>query len=159
MGLQVRRVVTGHDDNGRAIVVIDEVAKNIVRKRPGYESAVIWSTESFPADNTDPTDGATRNVATSVPSGTVFRVVCYEPGVSPRVHRTDSLDYAIIISGEIDMELEPGTEVHLKAGDVVVQRGTVHNWIHRGSEPCVIAYVLTSANPLSMAGKTLGSFG
>lgn len=159
MGLQVRRVVTGHDDNGRAVVVIDEVAKNIVRKRPGYESAVIWSTESFPADNTDATDGATRNVATSVPNGTVFRVVCYESGVSPRVHRTDSLDYAIIISGEIDMELEQGTEVHLKAGDVVVQRGTVHNWIHRGSEPCVIAYVLTSATPLSVSGKTLSSFG
>ncbi len=159
MGLQVRRVVTGHDDSGRAVVVIDEVAKNIVRKRPGYESAVIWSTESFPADNTDPTDGATRNVATSVPNGTVFRVVCYEPGVTPRVHRTDSLDYAIIISGEIDMELEPGAEVHLKAGDVVVQRGTVHNWIHRGSVPCVIAYVLTSATPLSVAGKTLSSFG
>jgi quercetin dioxygenase-like cupin family protein len=159
MGLQVRRVVTGHDDEGRAVVVIDEVAKNISRKRPGYESAVIWSTESFPADNTDPTDGATRNVPTAVPNGTVFRVVCYEPGVSPRVHRTDSLDYAIIVSGEIDMELERGTEVHLKAGDVVVQRGTVHNWIHRGSEPCVIAYVLTSAAPLSVSGKTLSSFG
>ncbi len=159
MGLQVRRVVTGHDDSGRAVVVIDEVAKNIVRKRPGYESAVIWSTESFPADNTDSTDGASRNVATSVPNGTVFRIVRYEPGVAPRVHRTDSLDYVIIISGEIDMELEQGTEVHLKAGDVVVQRGTVHNWIHRSSEPCVIAYVLTSAIPLSVAGKTLGSFG
>jgi quercetin dioxygenase-like cupin family protein len=159
MSLQVRRVVTGHDDSGRAVVIIDEVAKNIVRKRPGYESSVIWSTESFPADNTDPTDGASGNVATSVPNGTVFRVVRYEPGVSPRVHRTDSLDYAIIISGEIDMELEQGDEVHLKAGDVVVQRGTVHNWIHRGSEACVIAYVLTSAIPLSVSGKTLSSFG
>ncbi len=103
--------------------------------------------------------GSTRNVPTSVPNGTVFRVVRYEPGVTPRVHRTDSLDYAIIISGEIDMELEKGAEVHLKAGDVVVQRGTVHNWIHRGSEPCVIAYVLTSATPLSVAGKTLSAYG
>jgi quercetin dioxygenase-like cupin family protein len=159
MSLQVRRVVTGHDKDGRAVVEIDEVASNIVRKRPGYESAVIWSTEQFPADNTDPTDGATRNVATSTPNGTVFRVVRYEAGVAPRVHRTDSLDYAIIISGEIDMELEKGNEVHLKAGDVVVQRGTVHNWIHRGTEPTVIAYVLTGAVPLAVGGKTLNSFG
>jgi quercetin dioxygenase-like cupin family protein len=57
------------------------------------------------------------------------------------------------------MELEKGEEVHLKAGDVIVQRGTVHNWIHRGSEPCVIAYVLTSANPPSASGKTMKAFG
>ncbi len=159
MGLQVRRVVTGHDKNGRAVVQIDEMAHNIVSKRPGYESSVIWATETFPADNSDDTDGATRQVPTSVPNGTVFRVVRYEPGVAPRVHRTDSLDYAIIISGEIDMELEKGTEVHLKAGDVVVQRSTIHNWIHRGTEPCVIAFVLTSAAPLSLGGKTLSAFG
>lgn len=159
MGLNVRRVVTGHDDAGRAVVVKDEIASNIVRKRPGYESCVIWATELFPADNDDPTDGATRDVPTSVPNGTVFRVVRYEPGVAPRVHRTDSLDYAIVLSGEIDMELEKGTEVHLKAGDVVVQRGTVHNWIHRGSEPCVIAFVLTSAKPLHVAGEAVAAFG
>jgi quercetin dioxygenase-like cupin family protein len=159
MGLRVRRVVTGHSADGRAIVVKDSVAENIVRKRPGYESCVVWATEGFPADNDDPTDGATRNVPTSVPNGTVFRVVRYEPGVAPRVHRTDSLDYAIILSGEIDMELEKGNEIHLKAGDVVVQRGTIHNWIHRGSEPCVIAFILTSAKPLSAGGKAVAAFG
>ena len=63
MGLDVRRVVTGHDAEGKAIVVIDEVAKNIVRKRPGYESAVIWATETFPADLSDDTDGAAREVS------------------------------------------------------------------------------------------------
>ncbi len=159
MDLKVRRVVTGHDADGKAIIVQDAVAENIVRKRPGYQSCVLWATEDFPADNDDPTDGATRNVPTSVPNGTVFRIVRYEPGVAPRVHRTDSLDYAIILSGEIDMELEKGNEIHLKAGDVVVQRGTVHNWIHRGTEPCVIAYVLTSAKPLSAHGKAAPAFG
>jgi quercetin dioxygenase-like cupin family protein len=158
MSLLVRRVVTGHDRNGRAIVAIDEVAQNIVRKRPGYASCVVWATESFPADNLDETDGAARDVATSVPNGTVFRIVRYEPGVTPRVHRTDSLDYAVIISGEIDMELD-GTEVHLRAGDVIVQRGTVHNWIHRGTEPCVIAFVLTSAKPLAIGANKLEAFG
>jgi quercetin dioxygenase-like cupin family protein len=159
MTVKVRRVVTGHDSRGKAIVKIDEIAKNVVTKRPGYSSCVIWSTETFPSDNTDETDGATRNVATSTPNGTVFRVVRYEPGVSPRVHRTDSLDYAIVISGEIDMELEAGDVVQLKAGDVVVQRGTVHNWIHRGTEPCVIAYVLTSAKPLVVGENKLNAFG
>ncbi len=159
MGLEVRRVVTGHDAEGRAIVVADSTMTNIVRKRPGYESSVLWATENFPADNDDPADGATRNVPTSVPNGTVFRIVRYEPGVAPRVHRTDSLDYAIILSGEIDMELEKGEEVHLRAGDVVIQRGTVHNWIHRGAEPCVIAFVLTSAKPLSAGGKAAPAFG
>jgi len=159
MGLNVRRVVTGHDKNGRSVVAIDEVTSNIVRKRPGYESSVIWSSDCFPSNNTDSVDGATKPVGTSVPNGTVFRVVRYEPGVAPRVHRTDSLDYAIIISGEIDMELDDGVEVNLKAGDVIVQRGTVHNWIHRGSEPCVIAYVLTSAIPMSASEKSLAAFG
>jgi mannose-6-phosphate isomerase-like protein (cupin superfamily) len=159
MTVSVRRVVTGHNENGKAIVKIDEVAKNIVTKRPGYSSCVIWSTEEFPADNADGTDGATRNVATSVPNGTVFRVVQYEPGVAPRVHRTDSLDYAIVVEGEIDMELEDGVSVHLKAGDVVVQRATVHNWINRGPGTCTIAYVLTSAKPLRLGDKSLEAFG
>lgn len=108
MTVSVRRIVTGHDSEGKVIVKIDEIANNIVRKRPGYSSCVIWSTERFPADNTDESDGAARNVPTSVPNGTVFRVVQYEPGVSPRVHRTDSLDYAIVVSDEIDMELDDG---------------------------------------------------
>lgn len=102
MCLKVRRVGTGHDSNGRAIVVKYSIAENIVRKRPGYESCVLWATEEFPADNDDPIDGATRNVPTSVPNGTVLRVVRYELDGAPRVHRTDSLDYAIILSGEID---------------------------------------------------------
>lgn len=159
MALEVRRVVTGHDAEGRAVVKSDGVMTNIVRKRKGYESSVIWSTTGFPADLDDETDGAERDIPTAVPDGTVFRVVRYEPGVEPRVHRTETLDYALILSGEIDMELEQGTEVHLKAGDVVVQRGTVHNWIHRGTEPVVIAYVLTGARAPVRNGAELESFG
>jgi quercetin dioxygenase-like cupin family protein len=156
MGLTVRRVVTGHDETGRAVVVSDAVAENISRKRAGYESCVLWSTTSVPADNADPTDGATHDVATSVADGTVFRVVRYAPGVAPRVHRTESLDYAVVISGEIDMELDDGVTVHLCAGDVLVQRGTVHNWINRGTEPCVIGFVLVGAKPLPQAGAGFG---
>lgn len=158
MTLQVRRVVTGHDESGRAVVTVDEIARNVISSRPGAASAVIWSTEGFPVDNTDELDGALRDVKTSETNGTVFRVVRYEPGVSPRVHRTDSIDYAVVISGQIDMQLDD-TEVRLKAGDVLVQRGTIHNWVNRGSEPCVIAFVLVGAKPVTIGGKTLHARG
>jgi quercetin dioxygenase-like cupin family protein len=88
----------------------------------------------------------------------VFRVIEYSPGVAPRRHRTDSIDYAVVLKGEIDMELD-GTEVHLKAGDVLVQRGTIHNWVNRGTEPCVIAFVLVDAKPATAGGKALPAEG
>jgi len=80
------------------------------------------------------------------------------PGVSPRNHRTDSIDYAVVMSGEVDMILDD-TTVHLNAGDVLVQRGTIHNWINRGTEPCVIAFVLIAAKPVMVGGKVLQAQG
>ncbi|HXZ55300.1 MAG TPA: cupin domain-containing protein [Burkholderiales bacterium] len=159
MTVKVRRVVTGHDANGHAVVKIDEVSKNIVSSRPGASACVIWTTDSIPADNTGDADAGLKKTGTTLPGGTVFRVVEFSPGVSPRVHRTDSIDYAVVISGEIDMELEKGDEVHLKAGDVLVQRGTVHNWINRGTAPCVIAFALIDAKPATAGGKKLEAFG
>ncbi len=158
MPLNIRRVVTGHDDDGKAIVLFDEICKNLRSGRERHHSCVIWSTGSFPADNSHNDDGALRTVASTDPGGSVFRVVRYEPGVSPRNHRTDSIDYAVIISGEIDLELD-GTMVHLKQGDVLVQRGTVHNWINRGVEPCVIAFALIAADPVKRAGGVLHAMG
>ena len=159
MTIRVRRVVTGHDGKGRAVVKIDEVSKNVISNRPGASAAVIWTSDTIPADNSGEADAALKKVGTTLPGGTVFRVVEFSPGVSPRVHRTDSIDYAVIVSGEIDMELEKGSEVHLKAGDVLVQRGTVHNWINRGKAPCVIAFALIDAKPAVAGGKTLSAFG
>lgn len=158
MTLNVRRVVTGHDRNGRAIVQIDEISKNTISNRKGASSTVLWSTDGHPIDNADDTDGSLRKLGTSLPQGTVFRVVRYEPGVTPRNHRTDSLDYAVVISGQIDMELDDSV-VHLKAGDLLVQRGTIHNWVNRGTEPCVIAFVLIGAKPVTVGGKTLNEVG
>src|SRR5262245_2124955 len=126
MSLTIRRVVTGHDKNGRAIVSIDESVKNVAQARPGAEAAVIWTSEGFPADNDGSADTAGRKVGTTLANGTVFRVVSFGPGVTPRNHRTDSIDYGTVISGEIDMELDDGRSVHLKASDVLVQRGTIH---------------------------------
>ena len=159
MTLTVRRVVTGHDKNGRAIVTIDETASNVIQGRPGAHAAVIWTSEGFPVDNGGDADTSARKVGTTLDNGTVFRVVSFGPGVAPRNHRTDSIDYAVVISGEIDMELDAGKSVHLKAGDVLVQRGTIHNWVNNGTEPCVIAFVLVAAKPVAVAEKVLHASG
>ena len=158
MALQVRRVVTGHDASGHAVVKIDEVSKNLVSGRPGATACVVWTTESFPVNNTGDADEGLRQVGTTLNNGTVFRVVEFAPGVARRNHRTDSIDYAVVVSGEIDMELDD-TVVHLRAGDVLVQRGTIHNWVNRGTWPCVIAFVLIDAKPVEVGGKVLNAVG
>src|SRR5262247_792268 len=159
MSLTIRRVVTGHDKNGRAIVSIDESVKNATQTRPGAEAAVIWTSEGFPVDNDSSADTSTRKVGTTLAGGTVFRVVSFGPGVAPRNHRTDSIDYAVVMAGEIDMELDDGKSVHLKAGDVLVQRGTIHNWVNKGTAPCIIAFVLVAAKPVTAGGKVLHAEG
>ena len=158
MALQLRRVVTGHDADGHAVVKVDEVSKNLLSNRPGAPACVVWTTESFPVDNTGDSDEGLRKIGTTLNNGTVFRVVEFAPGVAPRNHRTDSIDYAVVMSGEIDMELDDSV-VHLKAGDVLVQRGTIHNWVNRGTEPCVMAFVLIDAKPVEVGGKTLRAEG
>jgi quercetin dioxygenase-like cupin family protein len=158
MPLKLRRVVTGHDANGKAVVKIDEVSQNLSTGRPGRSACVVWTTESFPVNNTGEADEGLRQVGTTLNNGTVFRVIEFSPGVAPRNHRTDSIDYAVVMSGEIDMELDD-TVVHLKAGDVLVQRGTIHNWVNRGTEPCVMAFILIDAKPVEVDGKVLSAVG
>lgn len=158
MSINVRRVVTGHDDQGRAKVLIDETVKNVASQRPGALYSVIWSSEGFPVNNDGDADPSGKKIGTTISDGTVFRIVSFGPGVAPRNHRTDSIDYAVVMSGEIDMELDVG-KVHLKAGDVLVQRGTIHNWVNTGSEPCVIAFTLVSAKSVTAGGKKLSAQG
>ena len=158
MSINIRRVVTGHDVQGKARVLIDEKVSNVISTRPGAHSSVIWSSDALPADNNGDHDPSRKEIGTTIDGGSVFRIVSYGPGVTPRNHRTDSIDYAVVISGEIDMDLD-GEVVHLKAGDVLVQRGTVHNWVNKGSAPCVIAFALISAKPVSAGGKTLHAHG
>ena len=136
MALNIRRVITDHDAQGRAIVAIDEICRNLTSGRPGHQRCDIWSARD----------------------GTVFRLVEYQPGVAPRAHRTETIDYAVVVSGEIDMELD-GTVVHLRAGDALVQQGTLHNWVNRGARPCVIAFVLVAAKPVEHDGKPLRALG
>ena len=157
MASEVRRVVTGHDANGRARVEIDE-AMTLETGPPGGR-AVLWTTVGFPVDNTGSGDTSSRETGLTLPDGTVFRIVQFDPGNSPRRHRTSSVDYAVVMSGEIDMELDGDEVVHLRAGDVLVQRGTVHNWMNRGAEPCRIAFVLIDAEPVSVGGRVLDAEG
>lgn len=158
MTINIRRVVTGHDDQGRAKVLIDEQVTNTFSHRQGAEFSVIWSSEGFPVNNDGDEDPSEKKIGTFVDNGTVFRIVSFAPGVAPRNHRTSSIDYAVVMSGEIDMVLDIGT-VHLKAGDVLVQRGTLHDWINNGTVPCVIAFTLITAKPVIAGGKPLPAQG
>ena len=159
MTLQIRRVVTGHSAEGRAKVEIDENVGNVISNRAGASSSVIWATKGFPVNNDGFEDPTKAEFKTTVDGGTVSRVVRYQPGVAARNHRTDSIDYAVVIAGAIEMELDDGVIVKLKAGDVLVQRGTIHNWVNRGTEDCVIAFVLISARPVVAGSISLEAVG
>tara|TARA_R110000868_G_scaffold128709_5_gene337018 strand:- start:1771 stop:2289 length:519 start_codon:yes stop_codon:yes gene_type:complete len=172
MAATIRRVVTGHDANGTAIVAMDGAAENIrVREANGLTSTLLWVEDATPGDNSGDTDKAARDIGVAPPDGgSVFRIVEFTPdddsvsneemkkelGLAPDsggpvrhpgMHRTRSVDYAIVLSGEIDMLVDED-EVHLKAGDVIVQRGTNHAWANRGTENCRIAFVLIDAKEL-----------
>lgn len=150
--MQVRRVVTGHKENGKATVLIDEISQDVVNPREGCTFFNIWSTK-LPADNEGTADRAKEIIGTAMKDRAVFRVIEYAPGVAPRNHRTNSIDFAVVLSGEIDMTLDDEV-VHLKAGDVLVQRGTIHDWINNSDKPCVIAFVLIDAKPVGALEAT-----
>jgi quercetin dioxygenase-like cupin family protein len=162
MTLVVRRVVTGHDAKGRAIVASDEritaVSRRIGANITGCE---MWSTERMPVDNSEAAAAAQRAgfvkrynyVGTG--QGVAFRITEWAPGHARFTHRTETLDFAIVLSGEIDLELDDGEVVHLRTGDVVIQRGTIHTWVNRGSIPAVTAFVLIDATPVEANGELL----
>jgi mannose-6-phosphate isomerase-like protein (cupin superfamily) len=171
----IRRVVTGKDAAGKAIAIIDSVAGAVHRREEtGVTNTLLWVTDSSPADLSNREDAASRKIGVAPPpGGTIFRVVEFAPereikadhptrlrifqgmGLAPEgesrekprdpsMHRTRTIDYALVLSGEIDMLLDD-SDVHLKAGDVVVQRGTNHAWVNRGSVPCQVAFILIDA--------------
>jgi quercetin dioxygenase-like cupin family protein len=162
MAFEVRRIVTGHDANGRAIVASDERLAGSSRPgRPEMQRCEIWSTDKMPADNSEAAAAAQRAgfvkrynyVGTG--QGSVIRVTELSPGSPKFMHRTETVDYAILLSGECDLELDDGKTVHLKAGDIVVQRGTMHAWVNNGTRPCTFAFILIDADPVAIAGKKL----
>ena len=161
-----RRVVTGHRD-GKAVVLYDGPAPNRkLRQASGVVSTLLWVTDESPADISGSADRAEREIGVPPPrNGSIFRIVQFPPegkamsreavlkemGLSGQaqsthagMHRTRSVDYAVVMEGEIDMLLDD-SEVHLAAGDVLVQQGTNHAWVNRGSRSCRIAFVLIDA--------------
>jgi mannose-6-phosphate isomerase-like protein (cupin superfamily) len=149
----IRRVVTGHDANGVAKVLIDALGTNVRSSRPGSASTLMWSTDQTPADisiGENIEDLGARTLGTAPPAnGTRFTINDIPAGRPGLMHRTETLDYAIVLAGEIDMVMDDSS-VTLRTGDVVIQRGTNHSWVNRGTQPARIAFVLIDANPLGI---------
>lgn len=156
MTFEIRRVVTGHDGDGNAIIRNDEVMTSHERL-PGYQAMTVWCTAQLPVNN----DEEAYNDGQPGPKGqrVLMRIGEMMPGANSAtlMHRTETLDYAVLLSGECDMELDNGEMIRgLKAGDVVIQRGTNHAWIARGTEPVRFLFVLIDADPVRVGDRLLG---
>ena len=175
----LRRVVTGRNQAGKSVVVQNGVAPRLVTTEtlPGLALVEVWATDKIPPLPVSPID-LTTTMKSFVPGagGTRFRIVQF-PGASDRafdqdafrreflakapglaeamelqdsgMHTTASVDYGVVISGEITMELDDGAMVRLKQGDCVVQNGTRHAWRNSSTTPCIMAFVLVGASPPS----------
>ena len=177
---QIRRIVTGHDDTGKAIIESDGICPHVkVREVTDIVSSLLWVTDETPARVDLRQDRAARTIGVPPPAnGSILRVVDFPPvtkeaeaidqevllkgaghhthdGGQTRhafMHRTKSVDYAIVLQGEIDMLLDD-SEVHLKAGDFLVQQATNHAWVNRSDKICRIAFVLIDGvDPLDNSG-------
>ena len=178
---KVRRVVTGHDTQGKSVLLMDGHATNVkeMASMPGLALTDLWETRAAPSSNAGGADAAARPVRLEPPpGGSILRIVEFPPDkvwrasadaaasfksigaghakdashADPMMHTTASVDYIIVLKGEIHAVMETG-ETLLKAGDVLIQRGTNHSWSVRGDEPCVIAAILISARPLGLAAR------
>jgi hypothetical protein len=173
---KIRRVVTGHDKDGKSIFLFDGIAPNVkeMESMPGLALTDLWETTGAPASNSGNADAGARPVRLEPPaSGTILRIVEFPPdavwranadamkafesigaggakdahSADPMMHKTATVDYIIVIKGEIWAIMEKG-ETLLGPGDVLVQRGTNHSWSVRGNESCIVAAVLVSAEPV-----------
>ena len=170
----IRRIVTGHDAQGRSIIARDEASPNTIAisESPAFGMTDLWVTHDAPADNAGTADPAARKIVLEPPArGTIFRVVEFPPdaqiagrfdrvkafeaiGASealdpdgsrhPGMHRTHSVDYAIVVSGEIWAVMDVG-ETLMRAGDCLIQRGTNHAWSNRSDRPCLVVFILVDA--------------
>ncbi len=150
---KIRRVITGHDSKNVAKVIIDGPATNTKTPRDGVSSTLMWSTDEMPADiaiGEGTEDMGARILGTAPPeNGSRFIVMEFGPGIASEMHRTETIDYIAVLSGEIDMDMDDST-VTLKAGDIMVQRGTNHAWVNRSKAPARLVIVLLDAKPLGI---------
>jgi quercetin dioxygenase-like cupin family protein len=156
----IRRVVTGHDEAHVAKVLVDAPATNAKHPQPGQVSTMMWCTEGAPAAipiGEQPEDMGARILGTAPPrNGTRFAVIDFPPGNHPHMHRTETIDYVIVMEGEIEMDMD-ASSVKLKAGDIMIQRGTNHAWANRSGRPARVAFVLVDAEPLGVGNPVIGS--
>ncbi|KAF2712238.1 hypothetical protein K504DRAFT_499343 [Pleomassaria siparia CBS 279.74] len=155
-----RRIVTGHNDSGRSIVVADSTIR--CEQTPlKCNFAVLYETHKFPESNDanweDPIQTRTQSLAND--KGVVLRVVDFPAKTETIFHRTESLDFGILHEGEITCHLDDGVRVDMKAGDVCVQRGTIHGWTNYSDKPARVYFILTAATPVKIDGKSLGDEG
>ena len=182
---RVRRVLTGHDADGRSTFIADGIAPNMkeMPSFPGLALTDLWETTGAPASNEGYADAADRPIKLEPPArGTIVRIVEFPPDANrpkgndgregfkaigashvqdkrssdPMMHKTSTVDYIIVLKGEIYAVMETGEKL-LRAGDILVQRGTNHSWSVRGSEPCIVAAVLVNARPLGFKSKRSSS--
>lgn len=152
----VRRLVTGHNDAGDAVFISDEDYETKLIPGGDARFTLLWTAPDLPVDNNDPIDGRERDAGLTLNGGSVLRVVDMLPGKCSPMHRTNSLDYGIVISGEVELELDNGVCRRIGAGGVIVQRGTMHLWRNPSkTEPCRIVFVLTEATAAEIDGKPL----
>jgi mannose-6-phosphate isomerase-like protein (cupin superfamily) len=168
MTTKIRRIVTGNDTNGMSVaLMVGELP--LAEVQPGVETALLWVTDETPADVSGSNDRAQRTLGVAPPpNGSLLRIVDFHPVSSevkgdsnvmaaeiggkivtgkgknvnhPLMHRTNTIDYAIVLEGEIDILLDD-TEVHLKAGDILVQQSTNHAWVNNSGKICRMAFAM-----------------
>lgn len=152
----VQRVVTGHDENGRARFRSEDCAPTKLVASGDAAMLTIWTTATVPADNNDETEGRERPTGTTLNGGSVIRICDMLPHQQSPMHRTNSIDYGIVMKGEIELELEDGVKTTIREGGVIVQRGTSHLWRNTTDEVCRIAFVLIEAPAYLHNGVPLG---
>ncbi len=167
---KIRRIVTGHDEDGKAVVISDGPAPNVRtdENRPNWGATELWVGNETPASNAGNEDTSLRPFTLPPPDGgSVFRILELPPASSIKadvvpdtldgasqnsgrhaaMHKTRTIDYALVLEGEADLILGD-TETRMKAGDTLVQRGTVHAWNNPGDVPCLMMFVLIDAEPI-----------
>ena len=146
-GPAIRRVVTGHDGEGRSVVVLDELAQ-------GDVTTQVWQAPPD-SNNIDDFEAGRQQPGHTVPKGSALRYADLHPGYRSEMHRTGTVDYVIILEGELEMELDSGEWVHLRQGDVVVQRGTMHAWENKSDRVCRMAAILIGAQNVVVNGRVI----
>jgi quercetin dioxygenase-like cupin family protein len=156
--MEIRRVIIGHDRDGKAVVEQDGLMTNVKVMPSGHSGCVMWATEGTPADPNVTDDPAARDRDLPPPrNGTVLRILELVPHKPAFMHRTDSVDYCIVLQGECVMKMDDEKEVTLRQGDILIQKGTWHGWENRSGNTCRLAFVLIDGKaPTRTLHPTLG---